>query len=111
MCQWLGDFFLAVDVNHRQRGSNSGGSGRRYLGGRHGLLFLTGGGDNAWTNCATLLCPHLDGGKKNGDNKKNKTGTILHIFSGRVTGLTTARRGAERWLRFAHAPGGCQSLS
>jgi len=45
-----------------------------------------GSGDNAWANGVTVLCPHLNGSKKNGNNKKSETGTLLHNFSRRLTG-------------------------
>src|SRR5829696_8482165 len=64
-------FFLRVDidVNDRQTTASFGRLGLRHDWLSRRLLVLDGGGDYTWANRATVLCPHLDGSKKNSDDK------------------------------------------
>src|SRR5678815_803351 len=80
MCYWRRGLLLRVhfDGGQRRSGISRPGLRRRRL--CRDLLLLNDGCDDAWTNCATtLLCPHLDGSKKNGNDKESKTGTGLHL--------------------------------
>ena len=80
-------FFCASISTDGSVGPRSAGAGLRHRWQSERRLLLPGaGGDDAGANCVTtLLCPHLDGSKKNGDNKKGETGTsISYVFSGEL---------------------------